>query len=221
MVETRMTDIHNRLDTPDPRIFCFDSGEDDRAFENSVTSLIQRMQKRSRDKFISDENTLRMNHGITWVHAASDPESDTSMHTISAELTIPFKDIAENDLSLILRTIQPINESMEQQFAQNVYGVIGAAAEKVGNVVDARASGSFANSILEMFRKIELGVDRDGNISMPQIHVGPEMFKRISEELKNVPPEIEMEIERVKAGKIETALNKELERKRKFKKSVG
>jgi hypothetical protein len=79
------------------------------------------------------------------------------MHTISAEWTIPFKDIADNDLNLIARTILPMNDEMEKQFAINMYAVVGAAAEKVGNVVSARAAGSFSQSMLEMFKKIELG----------------------------------------------------------------
>lgn len=220
MIKSRMPDPTKNSDKDDPRIICFDNREDDRIFDASVTRLMQRMQERSRDKFINEENILRMNHGSTWVHSARDPEPDTSMHTISAEWTIPFKEIADNDLSLISRTILPINESMEAQFAQNIYGVVCAAAEKVGNVVDAKDSGSFAHSMLEMFRKIEIGVDRDGNISMPQMHVGPDLYKRLPEELANVPPELEAEIERVKAEKIEAALRREAERKAKFKKSA-
>lgn len=215
-----MPDPIKNPDKDDPRIICFNNREDDRIFHGSVTRLMQRMQERSRDKFINDENILRMNHGSSWVHSARDPELDTSMHTISAEWTIPFKEIVDNDLSLISRTILPINESMEAQFAQNIYGVVGAAAEKVGNVVNAKATGSFAHSMLEMFRKIEIGVDRDGNISMPQMHVGPDLYERLPEELANVPPELEAEIERVKAEKIEAALRREAERKAKFKKSA-
>ena len=151
--------------------------------------------------FVSEENTLRLNHGSTWEHSARAPSPDTELHTISAEWTIPFKDIADNDLSLIERSVMPMNEQLERQFALNMYATVGAAAEKVGNVVDAQAAGSFAQSMLEMLKKIELGVDRDGNVSMPQVHVGPDAYARIEQELKNVPPELTAEIQRVKAGK--------------------
>ena len=139
---------------------------------------------------------------------------------MSAEWTIPFKDIADNDLSLIARSILPLNEEIERQFARNMYGLVGAAAEKVGNVVDAKASGSIAASMLEMLRKIEFGVSRDGTVSMPQIHVGPDMAERIAKELKNVPPEIEAEFKEVKAKKVEDALDREAERKAKFKRAA-
>ncbi len=212
-----MTDTEDASEKIDPRFRCFERSEEDVAFEASVTALLSRMQARSRQVFINEHNILRMNHGRNWVHAAREPEPDTTMHTISAEWTIPFKDIADNDLSLIARTILPMNDEMEKQFAINMYGVVGAAAEKVGNVVSAQAAGSFSQSMLEMFKKIELWVDRDGNISMPQIHVGPGMSERIANEMQNVPPEIEAEIEQIKAKKVRAALDRELERKAKFK----
>lgn len=212
-----MTHTNDATEEVDPRFRCFELAGAEEAFEVSVASLLAKMQASSRQMFVNQQNVLRMNHGGTWVHAASDPEPDTSMHTISAEWVIPFKDIADNDLSLIARSLIPLNEEMEKQFALNMYGLVGAAAEKVGNVVDAKAAGSFAASMLEMLRKIELGVDRDGTVSMPQLHVGPQMAERIAEELKNVPPELEAEIEQVKAEKIQAALDREAERKAKFK----
>jgi hypothetical protein len=201
----------------DPRIRCFEHHDDQGTFEKSVAILMSKMQEKSRKMFVSEHNVLRMNHGGSWIRAARDPEPDTSMHTISAEWTIPFKGIAENDLSLIGRTILPINEEMEKQFAQNMYGVVGAAAEKIGNVVSTQAAGSFGHAILDMLRKIELSVDRDGNVNMPQMHVGPEFYARLPEEISKVPPAIEAEIERVKAEKVQAAFDREADRKAKFK----
>lgn len=210
-----------RAKSDDPRIHCFERPADDETFERSVTALIAKLQETSRKTFVSEDNVLRMNHGINWVHSARNPEPDTSMHTISSEWSIPFKDIAENDLGLIGRTMLPISEEMDKQFAKNMYGVIGAAAQRVGNVVDAKTAGSFGVSMLEMFRKLELGVDRDGNVSMPQIHVGPALYARLPEEMSKVPPEINAEIKRVKAEKIQDALDREAERKAKFKRVEG
>lgn len=222
MIET--TDMaespKSKIDEADPRIICFEHHKNNEAFEASVTTLISRMQEKSRKMFVSENNVLRMNHGGSWIHAARDPEPETSMHKISVEWTIPFKDIAENDLSLIGRTILPLNEEMEKQFAQNIYGVVGAAAEKVGNVVNAQAAGSFGHAMLEMFRKIELGVDRDGNIEMPQMHVGPEFAARLPDEISKVPPEIEAEIERIKAEKTQAAFDREALRKAKFRRAA-
>ena len=217
MLESVMNDTGGEPKANDPRFWCFERREDESAFESSIIALLGQLQKQSQEAFVSEQNILRMNHGGNWAHVACDTEPDVTMHKISAEYTIPFKEIAENDLGLIARTILPLNEEMGRQFAHNIYGVIGAAAEKVGNVVDARAAGSFAQSILEMFKKIELGVDRNGNVSMPQIHLGTETFERISKEMQNVPPEVEAEIEQIKAEKIQAALGRETERKAKFR----
>lgn len=205
----------------DPRIRCFERPADDEIFERSVVALMAKLQEKSRKTFVSEHNVLRINHGNNWVHSARNPEPDTSMHTLSSEWTITYKEIAENDLGLISRTILPISEEMDKQFAQKMYSVVGAAAEKVGNVVDAKTAGSFGASMLEMFRKLEFGVDRDGNVSMPQIHVGPDFFARLPEEMSKVPPEISAEIERVKAVKIQDALHREAERKAKYKRPEG
>jgi hypothetical protein len=221
MVRDRMSESVEQTEKSDPRLFCFERDEDDRAFEASMIALMGKMQEQSRRLFIHEHNVLRMNHGENWVHSARDAEPDTTMHNISAEWTIPFARIAENDLNLIAQTILPINEQMERQFAKNMYGVVGAAAEKAGNIVDAEGTGSFAVSMLEMLRKIELGVDRDGNVSMPQIHVGPGMYERIVSELQDVPPDLSAEIERVKAEKSQLALDREAERKAKFKRTDG
>lgn len=212
-----MDDADTTSSEPDPRYRCFERPDEAAVVEKSVAKLLGKLQKQSQAMFVNEENILRMNHGARWVHSAREEDPDTSMHRISVEWVLPFKDLADNDLGLIARSILPISEGMQRQFAENMFGVVGAAAEKVGNVVDARAAGSFPQSMLEMLKKIELGVDRDGSISMPQTHVNAETFERMKLEFENVSPELEAEFERVKAEKIQAALDKEAERKARFK----
>lgn len=200
----------------DPRIFCFERPEEEKAFELSVTKLLGMLQERARATLVSPRNVLRMNHGRQWVHSAREPEPDTSMHSISSEWLIPFKEIADNDLGLIARSLLPVSEDMTRQFTHNMYGVVGAAAERVGNVVDAKAAGSVAASLFEMMSKIELDVDRDGNVSMPQIHAGSEAYEKLLEAMQNIDPELEAEFERLKHEKSRQALDREAERRAKF-----
>ncbi len=105
----------------------------------------------------------------------------------------------------------------ERRGSRHIYSVVGAAAEKVGNVVSNSETGSSAQSFLQMLKKIEFSVDREGNVSLPQMHVGPDMGKKLLEELSAQPPEFSEEVERVKAERTELALHKEAERKSKFK----
>ena len=143
------------------------------------------------------------------------------MQRISTEWTIPFKEITDNDLGLIARSILPVCEEMSRQFAQNMYGVVGAAAERVGNVVDARAAGSVAASLIEVMSKIELGVDRDGNVTMPQIHAGSEAYGKLVEAMENMEPDVAAELERLKLERSQEALDREAERRAKFRRADG
>lgn len=204
---------------PDPRIFCFDDPQEERAFERTVVKLMGRLVERERGALVSARNVLRMNHGRNWVHSAREPEPDTTMHSLSTELLLPFKELADNDLDLITRSIVPVSEDMSRQFAQTMYSMVGAVAERVGNVVDAKAAGSVSASLIEMMSKIELGVDRDGNVSMPQIHAGPEAHAKLVEGLKNMSLEDAAELERLRMEKSQQALNREEERRGRFRKA--
>lgn len=203
----------------DPRIFCFDAPQEERAFERTVVELMGRLVDRERGALVSGRNVLRMNHGGHWVHSAREPEPDTSMHSISTEWLLPFEELANNDLGLITRSIVPVSENMSRQFAQAMYGMVGAVAERVGNVVDAKSAGSVSASLIEMMSKIELGVDRDGNVSMPEIHAGPEAHAKLVEGLKSMSPEDAAELERLRLEKSRQALDREEERRGRFRKA--
>jgi hypothetical protein len=98
-----------------------------------------------------------------------------------------------------------------------MYEMVSDAAASVGNVVDAKATGSIAESFLEMLRKTEVGVDRDGTISMPQLHVHPDTWVKMEEELRSQPPEFGAEVERIQAEKAEAAFDREATRKGRYK----
>lgn len=212
-----MTTKGTNYSPADPRIICFERKEDIAAFDASLSKLLSVMQKRAQQSFINEENVLRMNHGGSWIHTARESESDTKLHTLSAEWQIPYKEIANNDLSLISKTVISVHNNMLEQFTKNMYDVIGDAAENVGNSVTTDQNQSFAVTFLEILRKIELGVDKDGNVCMPQIHVGMQLAKRIEQDLNNIDPHLAAEIEKVKATKIEEAQVTERKRKSKFK----
>ena len=201
----------------DPRVICFEDSLAAESFDISFNKLIGQMAEQSRSLYLNEDNILRMSHGETWVHSARTTDTDAQLHRISSEWTIPFKEIADNDLGLIRRCILPVSEDMQKQFAQNVYGMVGASATKVGNVVDAAESGSIAQSFVEMMSKIELGVGRDGTVSMPQLHLHPSMFDKVKAAMDSISPELEAELERIKAVKTQEAYAREDTRKAKFK----
>jgi hypothetical protein len=198
------------------RVFCFVDDEEIAGFDHAYLVMMNDLRKRQTSIYFDDSNVLHYIHGANWVRAGRD-DAGPAMQTLSTEWSIPFKALADNDLTLIEAGLHQTVEALSAQFAHSIYSVVGAAAEKVGNVVSNKDTGSNAQSFLEMLKKIEFGVDRDGNVSLPQMHVGPDMGEKLLEELKAQPPEFSEEVERVKAERTKLALQKEAERKAKFK----
>ena len=119
---------------------------------------------------------------------------------------------------LIPRFVTHLTEQLQRQFSQMMYATMGEACEVSGNTVSAANAGSFPAGFMEAMRKIEFGVDREGNVSLPAIHVGSNAEKMIAE-LEAQPPEYHEEIERLKAEKSAAALQREKERKAKFRRA--
>ena len=200
-----------------PKSLCFEDREQAAAIDLSLMKLMGQLRDRHARTFVSEDNVQRYNHGSTWHRPAKSEGTDVRMHTIQATWEISFQDIVDNDLGLIGRSILPASEEMDRQFAGAMYAMVSDAATSVGNVVDAKTEGGVAQSFLAMLRKIEFGVDRDGNLSLPEIHLGPSMFDKVVSELSDQPPEFSAEVERIKAAKAVVAFAREDERKRRFK----
>ena len=69
---------------------------------------------------------------------------------------------------------------------------------------------------MAMLEKIELAVDKDGTVSMPQLHVSPELGDRMMAALENTSQDYKDRVEELKARKTVEALAREAERKAKF-----
>jgi hypothetical protein len=69
---------------------------------------------------------------------------------------------------------------------------------------------------MAMLEKIEFGIDKDGTVILPEIHVSPEFGDRMMAALENTSQEYKDRIEAVKTRKTAEALGRETERKAKF-----
>jgi hypothetical protein len=109
-------------------------------------------------------------------------------------------DIIANDLGLLQRSFSEIGESMKQQFAD----------------MNAQQQGSLSDGFLAVLEKVEFGVDKDGNLHMPQFHAPPDVVERMVAELEARPPEFKAKIELLQQQKTQEAIEREAERKAKF-----
>ena len=196
------------------------TSEFDGALNEELSSKLQEQTR----AMISRENALGYSHGTKWRTRTSendggDNEGEMQLH--SSEVAIPFQEIVDNDLSSLGRYQNTIISGMMQQFMCSLYQTLNAATAKTGNVVDAKGSEFKAEQFIELLEKIEFGVDREGNVSMPEIHAGPGLAEKMLQELYSQGADFEERVQEIIKRKSEAALAKEEERKSKFPKLEG
>lgn len=186
------------------------------AFSTAFTLMLATLQKEIVSQYISPGNTRRFRHGGDWNHPGTPEAIGNGMQTHSAEVETTFQDLIDNDLGAIARTAQHLSETMHQQFAQMLYSTLGAACDLAGNTVDAKAEGSLEQAFMSVIEKIQFSADKNGKVTLPEVHVAPDTAARMIAALEAASPEYKERLEILKARKIEEALEREVERKAKF-----
>lgn len=186
------------------------------AFNKSFLKLLAVARNEVVSIYMSPENTHRLRHGGKFMHPGLPhlPEGGVQEH--SSETTIPFEALVEHDLDVINRCLNKLTDDMKAQLAQMVYSTISEACDHSGNIVDARAAGSVYDAYVAMLEKIEFSVDSQGDVRLPELHMGPEAFKKLSEAMENVPPAILKRIDEIIERKKQAALDQDAKRKARF-----
>lgn len=187
------------------------------AFTRSMTQLLADSHGAMVAQHISHDNIESYSHGAGSYHPAAPELGETKLQQSSAVMETKFEDIVAQNLSILPNTLTKLLQTMERNFFSMLYSTVNESCEASGNSVSAKEAGSNAKAFLEMLKKIEFGVDRDGQVSLPSLHVSPEMGDKMMRELQAQPEEFKQEVEAVKKAKAEAALEKELARKRRFK----
>jgi hypothetical protein len=186
------------------------------AFQRSFEKLLARVQKQAFSKYISPENTHRFKHGGQWAHPASPDLLPADMKAHSAETEVSFDKLVNHDLTVIDQVLDQLVESMERQFTQMMYSAVSAAADAVGNTVNAKEAGSPREAFAQALEKLQFSVNRSGDVTLPTIHLGPEALKSLQRSTAEAPTEFHQRIEAIKARKISEALECEAKRKARF-----
>lgn len=132
------------------------------------------------------------------------------MQTHQHELTIKFDDLIEHNLVAMKTALIEIVNTMHASIMTVFYSNVKETAESVGNTLSLKDTGSNAIAFLEVLKKIEFGIGKDGKPSLPQIHASPEMVDAFLSDLRSQGPEFEQEVEqivreKVAAAKLETS----------------
>jgi hypothetical protein len=187
-----------------------------RAVQEATTKAIAAIAHRRVHEIIPEENTRRFMHGSGWSSPASPERARDEMTRIEEVYTVKWADIADHDLSIISTSIQEIGTGMADKQIKYLFQTVSNACDRSGNVVDG-AERSIPDAFIEMFEKIEFGVDAKGEVSMPSIYVGPEMGDRILKELQDQPPEFQARAEALIEEKKAAALAREEARLKRFR----
>lgn len=170
-------------------------------------------------RHVSAQNFQSFNHGASWQsHHSYAPDRVDNLKTLTHETKLDLEDIALGRLGIIESSQSALVRSMADGFAKSLYEMISDVCEENGNVV--RGTGSLGEQLLEALESIEFMVDRDGNVSRPEIRVGSGMIERFKTDPSLHSPELQARADAITALKTSQALEKEAARKSKFRKEV-
>lgn len=187
-------------------------------FNRANIADVSEALRRAQESLILPENMLRFEHGNAWRSKPmqfSDEKGELELH--SSEHSIQFSDIVEHRLSLFETFKNELVAAMMTQFTHSIYEKLSAGAERVGNTMEIKATDNFAEKFLAMVESITFSVDRNGQVSMPQLHAGEEAFSRFQRDLTAVPAELKQRIEEAIARKSKEAIDAEALRIAKFR----
>lgn len=173
--------------------------------------------RKSQHAYVDPRNVQRFLHGRSWQsHQSYDPDQVSELERHQHQMNIEFDDIILRRLEIIENTLNKLSSEMAETFIKSLYSTVSETCDKYGNVVNAGKEP--ARAFIEMLEKIEFGVDRNGNVSIPQIHAGTaaiETFRR-DETMNSI--EFGDKVAKIKETKSAEALEKEAARKAKFAK---
>lgn len=195
----------------------FVNSERGKEFQNGVSKFLREALDASVKEMIAPENVMRLRHGRTWTHS-SDLSEPGTMQVHSAQMELGFADVAQNNMAAFKEFLVDMAGQFRDELHKNMYSVVEESTAKSGNVVSTAKEGSFPQAFLEMLKKIEFGVDSNGQVSLPSLHVGPGQAEKMIAELQAQGEEFHAEVESVKRQKIEAAFARERDRLARFKK---
>lgn len=196
----------------------FSFPEETGQFDKALTELIQNLAHEKRDSMLPSENIMHYSHGTMWVATSSDSsDAQGEMKVHSTETMISMDDIRQHKLEALPNFLEDIVKKMHESMMRMMYQTVSDSCEQSGNTVSAKDYETQADAFLATLKKIEFGVDRTGNVSMPELHVHPKAFAKFKEQAEAKGQPFKDEVDKVIKEKSEEALEREKKRIARFK----
>lgn len=166
---------------------------------------------------MNPRNVDSFSHGISWrTHSGDEEAKQTSTMTKhSVEVSMKFEEIVGQHLEVLPSTIHSIVGGMGSQLMQGLYSAVSESTERIGNVVSAGQFESPIEAFLAMIQKVKFGVNEAGEVSLPDIHVGPE--NPLKQLIESAGPEFQSRLNNVISQKSAEAFEEERQRLSRFK----
>jgi hypothetical protein len=186
-------------------------------FGKALLELAVREHREQISQYVSKDNIHSFQHGRSWLTVREDGTEESSFKEAGVELSIRYEDLIKNDINQFFQFVNTFIEGFTSQTMQGMFQAISESCDKIGNTVNQKEYASQAEAFLEMLKKVEFSVNENGQVELPQIHVGTGTAEHLIQSLEAQSEEFHAEVERIKQQKSEAALKKEKERLNKYK----
>lgn len=96
-------------------------------------------------------------------------------------LTETFETILATDIDAWLAMLDDQGERAAEQLERQFFEFMNRVTEDAGQVVDARGRPLSHDLVLDMFEKLQIDFDEEGNPEMPTIVVPPQAYEKLGE----------------------------------------
>ena len=195
----------------------FSYKSESKEFGKSLLEVAVRAHREKISQYVSKDNMHSFQHGRSWLTVREDGTEESSFKEAGVELSIGYEDLIRNDINQFFQFLNTFIEGFTSQTMQGMFRTISESCDKVGNTVNQKEHASQAEAFLEMLKKVEFSVNKNGQVELPQIHVGPGAAEPLMQSLEAQDEEFHAEVERIKQEKSEAALKKEKVRLNRYK----
>jgi hypothetical protein len=186
-------------------------------FSEAFTKQVAAELQKRREELISPRNAQKFSHGRMWKTKPTEHGDEAGeMQAHSFEFLSRFDDVVNHDLAKFVEARNRLVDGLMGQFQASLYETISQSTEKSGNTVVLGPGQSLAEAFLAALEKVEFGIDENGEVSLPQFHMGREGIEKTMADIEAQGPEFTERVERVKAEKSDLARQRERERLAKF-----
>ena len=186
-------------------------------FGKALLDMAVRAHREQIFQYVSKDNMHSFQHGRSWLTVREDGTEESSFKEAGVELSLGYEGLSKNDINQFFQFFNTFVEGFTSQTMQGMFQTISESCDKIGNTVNQKEYASQAEAFLEMLKKIEFSVNENGQVELPQIHVGTGAAEPLMQSLEAQDEEFHAELERIKQEKSEKALTKEKERLNRYK----